>query len=743
MNVMSEDQRSDLPALYALVALDLVAAACLGRLFTDATPLGPILAAVLVGHATALVCRVRAFSASGTAMTIAAVGLLLMVWFGVPAKTFYGLPTIESLRAVGDALSRARHDFGVAVAPAKVTPGFTMACVFAVVNLAGLADWAAFRMRTSIEAAIPAFTVFVFAAMLGTTRHRAAATIAFVAALAFWFVTHNATVIARMRPWFGGTAERGRRALSRAGFSLGTLALVGTLVGLAIPFTHDPPAAAWRKHNQDHARTTISPLVDIRARLVSRSDVIAFTVQTPVKSYWRLTALDVFDGEIWSSHGNYSEVKPNQKFGDRNGTLSAQHFTIGDLRSIWVPAAYRPVTAPSIDGISYDSDADAFITDQDNSDKLDYSVSSVVPALTPDALRKASAGRVDKSQLAVPNAVDPRVALLAQQITQTKTNAYDKALAIQKFFRSPPFVYDLNVQPGHSDSAIVDFLFRSHRGYCEQYAGSYAVLARLAGLPARVAVGFTPGDFDPSRGTYTVREIHAHAWPEVYLGSAGWVAFEPTPGRGMPGAQAYTGAAEAQADTRRPSTASTAVPTTVANDASQPGGIAPQPTTTTTATTPPHAVPAHHSFPWRIIATIGLVILVLGAVISAVPLTVAARRRRRFRAARSPEERVLVAWNDTDEALRFAGAAVRPSDTPAQRLATVAEVIGAGGVATMERLANTVDVAAYAPVTGLTETDATTARADAEAVRRAAFASRGTWEQIVFSVDPRRLKKKD
>ena len=67
-------------------------------------------------------------------------------------------------------------------------------------------------------------------------------------------------------------------------------------------------------------------------------------------------------------------------------------------------------------------------------------------------------------------------------------------------------------------------------------------MARSIGLPSRVAVGFTPGVTDEvDRNLYSVRGEHAHAWPEVYINGAGWVAFEPTPHRGAPGAANYTG----------------------------------------------------------------------------------------------------------------------------------------------------------------------------------------------------------
>src|SRR5690606_14327556 len=101
--------------------------------------------------------------------------------------------------------------------------------------------------------------------------------------------------------------------------------------------------------------------------------------------------------------------------------------------------------------------------------------------------------------------------------------------------------YSTDIDSGHSTDALVDFL-DSRRGYCEQFAGTFAAMARTLGIPARVAVGFTPGDPDPAvADTFVVRGRHAHAWPEVWFPQVGWVPFEPTPGRGMPGATDYTG----------------------------------------------------------------------------------------------------------------------------------------------------------------------------------------------------------
>ena len=76
---------------------------------------------------------------------------------------------------------------------------------------------------------------------------------------------------------------------------------------------------------------------------------------------------------------------------------------------------------------------------------------------------------------------------------------------------------------------VVDhFLFVSRQGWCEQVASSLVVLARLDGIPARLATGFVPGDRDPITGQFTVREKDAHAWAEIWFPEVGWVDFDPT-----------------------------------------------------------------------------------------------------------------------------------------------------------------------------------------------------------------------
>ncbi|HEX4753972.1 MAG TPA: transglutaminase-like domain-containing protein [Solirubrobacterales bacterium] len=75
---------------------------------------------------------------------------------------------------------------------------------------------------------------------------------------------------------------------------------------------------------------------------------------------------------------------------------------------------------------------------------------------------------------------------------------------------------------------LLEFLFHTHAGYCQHFAGAAALLLRVAGVPTRVAVGFATGE-QIGHDTWAVRDEDAHAWIEVYFPGVGWIPFNPTP----------------------------------------------------------------------------------------------------------------------------------------------------------------------------------------------------------------------
>ncbi|MCQ3978107.1 MAG: hypothetical protein DPW09_32175 [Anaerolineae bacterium] len=164
-----------------------------------------------------------------------------------------------------------------------------------------------------------------------------------------------------------------------------------------------------------------------------------------------------------------------------------------------------------------------------------YQVTSLLPAAGEAELRQAGnryPAWVRQRYLALPREAPVRVLALARDLTATQPTPYDRARAIESYLRTLP--YDLNLPPPPNRDVVDYFLFDLRRGYCDYYASAMVVLARAAGIPARLVVGYAGGEFDPAQGRYRVSEADAHAWAEVYFPGYGWIEFEPTAARPRP-----------------------------------------------------------------------------------------------------------------------------------------------------------------------------------------------------------------
>ncbi len=295
------------------------------------------------------------------------------------------------------------------------------------------------------------------------------------------------------------------------------------------------------------------PASELKEWLADRADDVAFVVSSPTPTYWRLTALSDFDGTTWGF--------PESVLSDAGGPLApgfepdlggetvTQSFEIAGLDGALLPAAFTPVRVDSAAPVRFDPESSTLVATSGDAEGVEYTVESLLPRYGVASLRAANAaptGTAAERHLSLPANFPAALAEQARTVTAGAPTRYDQALALQNWFHG--FLYDLSVPAGHSQAAMLEFV-EQRRGYCEQFAGTYAALARAIGLPSRVAVGFTPGEQGPD-GRYHVRFEHAHAWPEIYFEGIGWVPFEPTPGRGSPDLADYTGIPAAQADDR-------------------------------------------------------------------------------------------------------------------------------------------------------------------------------------------------
>ncbi|HEY6532599.1 MAG TPA: DUF3488 and transglutaminase-like domain-containing protein, partial [Acidimicrobiales bacterium] len=586
-------------------------------------------------------------------------------------------------------------------------------------------------------------TLFVFATLLADDRYRTIAAVVEVGAALLFVLLHRIVALERSDGWVDDGRARAGWSLLRAGLVVGVAAVVlGTVVAPHLPGADEEPMVDWRRDSDDEARTLTSPLVDIRKRLVDTSNTLLFTVDSPSPSYWRIAALDLFNGTQWNLRAQTDEIADGDLDVDvsspRTDTTEVrQQVTLDNLETEWLPAAYQavgfdPQDAPTV---RFDRETSTFISETSVGSGTSYDVTSVLPDLTPEQLRSADTRipRDVQPQLDLPSDFSPTAADLAREIAGDAPSPFDAALALQDFFRdSGGFTYSTDIAPSPGTDPIDEFL-DTRIGYCEQFAGTFAAMARSLDIPARVAVGYTWGETDPAAANrYRVLGRNAHAWPEVYLGEYGWVPFEPTPGRGNPDAESYTNVAGSQDDespvidsttttTAAPATTSTTLPADLES-------AAPQASASTTS-----AERSLRSF----LVVVVLLVAAVGVYLLAVPGAIAVRRRRRrARAATSPSAQVGVAWSEAVDSLTVAGVAARPDETHTE-LAHRAAASLPTAAAPMQDLARLADAAAYGPTA--TSEEGVAAEALATEVHQAVDATIGRRGRLRRFLDPRPL----
>jgi len=129
-------------------------------------------------------------------------------------------------------------------------------------------------------------------------------------------------------------------------------------------------------------------------------------------------------------------------------------------------------------------------------------------------------------------------------LTQDEPTAYDAVKSVETWLQQN-FTYAERV-PTHR-YPLMGFLEEDKRGYCQQFSGTMALMLRMAGIPARVAAGFSPGSYNKDTREYRVRDLDAHSWVEIWFTGIGWVPFDPTPARSPAQSQASALATSAAA----------------------------------------------------------------------------------------------------------------------------------------------------------------------------------------------------
>jgi transglutaminase-like putative cysteine protease len=409
------------------------------------------------------------------------------------------------------------------------------------------------------------------------------------------------------------------------------------------------------------------------------------------------------------------------------------------------------------------------VTDASSVANLDYTVASKLAPLgdSVDPAQQAATTGAVPAALAPYTELPPgpdydAIALEAKRVTAGATNPYERARALRDYFRDPAsgFVYDTTIDQSDSGSAILAFLREKH-GFCVQFASAYAAMARSLGIPARVAVGFTPGTRD-ANGVFHVTSHDAHAWPEIWLAGLGWThMFDPTPAASgvTTGGSDVPNEPPVAASTAATAPVTTVPPTTVApagnvasssgSSSGSTGGSTPAGGTAVPTTAPaPGAAPRPHVTtastgsdrgPWLLVGGILLVVALVVAGYTTAVLSAKSRRRRRRREATSPTLAVTGAWDEALERLREADCAPDPALTPLELARAVPEQTTATTEIPLRQLARSYTAARYGDVSVGPEIarDAWTSVDELEAALTHDLSWHGRWRR---KLDPTTLR---
>ncbi|OKI05214.1 transglutaminase [Streptomyces sp. CB02923] len=522
---------------------------------------------VVVSGAGALARRVP-LARPLTVVAQAVVALLLLtVLFAHDEATAGVLPGPDVFRELGELAQEGVADVSRYAIPAPVTAGIRLLMVGGVLLVGLVVDTLAVTYRSAAPAGLPLLALYSVAAGLS---QGGAGWLWFLVAGAGYLLLLLAEGRDRLSQWgrvFGGRSPGrppvadGQRYASaaggpahapvRTGRRIGALVLgVSLVVPAVLPSLGGGllgPAVAGRGPGGGGTISAVNPLVSLQNSLNQPEDRQVLNYRTTSSDtrdlYLRIVALDQFDGTAWKPSERSVKDVPD-RLPDPAG-LSPEVDVTAVNTSIstapwyaqnWLPLPY-PASRVDIGGRwRFEPEGRTLVGDRgQNTRGAQYQVESLLVRPTARQLDASPAppAELTREYTKVPDSLPPVVRETARQVTRDARTAYDKAVRLQDWFSlNGGFTYNTEVRAGSGTEAISRFL-EQKEGFCVHFAFSMAAMARTLGIPARVAVGFTPGTRQ-SDGSTSVGLKDAHAWPELYFEGVGWTRFEPTPSRGTP-----------------------------------------------------------------------------------------------------------------------------------------------------------------------------------------------------------------
>mgnify|MGYP000653881127 CR=1 FL=1 len=256
------------------------------------------------------------------------------------------------------------------------------------------------------------------------------------------------------------------------------------------------------------------------------SDAVAFRVRfegeapPPEQMYWRGPVLGFFTGRRWDAGTRPASART--PMADLGNPTYRYELTLEPQRRPWLLA----LDLPSRDGLPNDATLTSDYQLVANGEVKERRLYTLV-SHTRYQLQTELPEELRRTFLQLPKYGNPRTQALAQQWRADGKDDQQIIAAALDMFRGKDFYYTLH-PPVLGRDGVDEFLFITHRGFCEHYASAFAVLMRAAGIPARIVTGYQGGAPNAFGDYYVVKQSDAHAWTEVWLDGRGWVRVDPT-----------------------------------------------------------------------------------------------------------------------------------------------------------------------------------------------------------------------
>lgn len=489
---------------------------------------------MLVAVLTGVTCAVlRGVGFRFVAPVAIVVELLAIVWIFVPETLATIVPTTQTVTALADLVSAAQRIIVEEQAPVgAATPiVLVVAASFGLIVIVG--DLLLQRRRAAPLIGVLLLAVFATPALIsGQTP----SVWLFVGVAALWLV------LLRSRTATPGTTRRG----AGPAMVLGGAALAAAVVFPTVTPDVSAVAGSWGKPPPAVFGRGINPMLELGQNLRRNGTLTALTYTTTFgeSQYLKVATLRDFTGRTWAPGRTSGAVLVDEGEPALSDDIERERgtttITIDKLRSSMLPVPY-PAIPGSVSGVEGDTFVRQFgLTVQKRGGDArgqTYTVDSIDVQPTAEQMRALSTP-VDlalQPYVELPDGMPPVIADTAREVTRDADNTYDRMIALQTFLRDGDFRYSETAPvaegyDGNGVDVIAKFL-DVKAGYCVHFSSTMAVMARTLGVPARIAVGYAPGDATTvadGQTRYENTSDDLHAWTEVYFEGAGWIRFDPT-----------------------------------------------------------------------------------------------------------------------------------------------------------------------------------------------------------------------